>query len=431
MKAKEVLLLILIIVAGVSLYYLEDLRVKIDNWDLEFPFSGNSYLFEEHLIEPPAEILEINNSHGNIEIEGTDTPEIAITFEKKVWRQNEQLARETANELKLLSTRERNRLILTTNRDTFRKKNFSTSFRIKVPREIRVMVQNSFGTVKISKVKAAELNNKQGKVEIMEIAGPLQATNSYEKLSVLDVQGNCQIETKHSSALLSRIEGEVRINCAYENLELFDLKSSLHLNSRHTRIKAIKIAGPSEIYGTYEQIILSESGPAIIKGQHSPLEIDTVKGPLEVETTYEKIRLERIEGNVKIKAKSSRVELNGIKAEEIRIETSYEPVILENFSGQLELSLKHGDISLTPTSLDFPMVVSTEYGNIKFYWPKNQTARFEARSKGGEISWKLPFPPEENVTNGTALVKAFSTATDRPEVRLSTSYGDIRIMKNE
>ncbi|NPV83733.1 MAG: DUF4097 family beta strand repeat protein [Candidatus Aminicenantes bacterium] len=431
MKAKEVLLLILIVVVGVGLYYLDNLKLTIDDWEVGSLFRGESYLFEEVKTEAPAGALEIVNSHGSIQIEGVETQAIEIAFEKRVWRKTEQEAREIADQIKLLATRDSQRLLLTTNSDTFRKKNFTTSFRVRVPRDTSIFVRNSYGLVRVAGVKEVELENRQGRVDIVEVSGPVRVNNSYEKVSIMDVDGECRLETKHSSALLSRIAGPVLVNCAYENLELFDLKSSLDLESRHTRIKAVRIAGPSKISGSYEQISLSETGPAIINGHHSPVEVDTARGQLEIETSYERIRLVDLEGDLVIRARSSRVDVTGARAARLQVETSYEPVNLEDFSGQLELKLKHANLTLSPLNLDYPILATTEYGNIKFFWPESQTARLEASSKGGRISWQLPFSPDENTTNGLAVVRVYRGAADRPEIKLTTSYGNIDILKKE
>ncbi len=431
MKAKEVLLLLLIILIGVGFHYLDRIKTGIEDWDFDLKFRGEPYLFEENFHENPAEILRIINSHGSLQVEGAETDRIQIVMEKRVWSKNEEEAREIAEKIKPLMTVEGQQLVLTTNRDSFRRKNFATGFRLKVPRTTALIIRNSYGPVRISGAKEVDLENPGGKVEIIEISGAVRVKNSHEKVSIIDAGGECQLETKHSSALLSRIGGPVRIDCAHETLELFDLKNSLNIQSRHTRIKALRISGPLEIKGSYELISLVETGPAVVRGHHSPVEITRLKGKLDLETSYEKIKISEVEGDLMVTAKSSRIEIVNASGGNFNIETTYEPVILENFSGQLQLISKHGDIRLIPSSLDFPIFARTEYGDITFFWPENQTARFQAFTRGGSISWKLPLSPDENTSNGTAVLKAFSSALDRPEIKLETSYGEIKILKKE
>lgn len=431
MKAKEVLLLILIVVLGIGLHNLDDLKIKIDEQDLKFPFRGESYLYEEQLIEAPAEFLEINNSLGSLQVEGNQRTDLVITLEKRVWRKSEPEARKVAEQIRLLTTREGNKLVLTTNRNTLRQKNFSSDFKLLVPTGTIVKIKNSHGLVRVARISQVEVENSHGRVDIIEISGPVRVSNSYEKVSIIDIAGECFLETRHSSALLSRVEGPVTINCAHQKLDIFDLKNTVKIRSRHTVIKAIRIAGPAEIDGSYELISLNEIGPAVVRGHHSPIEIETARGDLNLETSYEKIKLADIQGNLILRGKSSRVQGARISGQHLQIETSYEPVSLEDISGQLELKLKHASLTLAPINLDSPLTVSLEYGNITFYWPRNQTARFEALSRGGRISWHLPFTPDENNSNGTALLRAFQSAPDRPPIKLETSYGNINILSKE
>lgn len=431
MRAKEILLLILIVALGIGLHYLDDLKIKIDDQDLQFPFRGESYRYEERLVEAPAEILEINNSLGSLQIEGSQRPDLAITLEKRVWRKSEPEARKLAEQIRLLASREGNKLILTTNRNIFRRKNFTTGFKLQVPNGTRVKIKNSHGLVRVARINQVEVENSHGRVDIIEISGPVRVSNSYENVSIIDVAGECFLETRHSSALLSRVAGPVTIDCAHQKLELFDLKNALKIQSRHTVIKAIRIAGPAEIDGSYELISLNEIGPAVVRSHHSPIEIEVARGDVNLETSYERIKLADIRGNLILRGKGSRVQGSRISSQHLQIETSYEPVSLEDISGQLDLKLKHASLTLAPLNLDSPLTVSLEYGNITFYWPESQTARLEARSRGGRISWQLPFTPDENTSNGTAMLRAFQSASDRPSIKLETSYGNINILRKQ
>ena len=73
MKAREIILLILIVAAGVFLYHAYTGTIDLDiYWDEELFFFFEPYEFEEtHEIEPPfpAEINVINRN-GEVEIQG-------------------------------------------------------------------------------------------------------------------------------------------------------------------------------------------------------------------------------------------------------------------------------------------------------------------------------------------------------------------------
>ncbi|MFA4926126.1 MAG: DUF4097 family beta strand repeat-containing protein [Candidatus Aminicenantales bacterium] len=433
MKAKEVIILILILLAGVGFHYLEDWHLTLrEDWLADsFKLPGRSYDFEENLSLEPADILEIVNSHGAVRIEGTDRQDISLTIKKTIWDRSETKAGQLAAELKLKTAREGTKLLLFTNRNDFHRKNFSVDFSLKVPASTAIKVSNSFGLVRITGVKEAEVNNDHGQVDLLDITGQVKASNSFEKLSLLDIDGACQVVTNHSPVSIVRISGPVSLEASFEEVELIDLKSTLTVISRHSAVKALRVTGPLNLESSYEPVYVSEAGATRIKGHHSEIEIDNLTGQLEVETSYEPIKLNRIKGDINLRGKSTEIDLNSAQSAEIFIDTSYEDVNLENFAGSLRLNLAHADASLSPASLNNDISVHLEYGDLSFFWPAGEVARLEARSKGGSVDWQLPLQPDENSSNGLSLVKAFQSAPASPAIKLSTTYGEIRISQQQ
>jgi len=427
MKAKEVVLLILIVLLGVGFHYLQDFKTSLDGWDLRL-IKGQPFVFEENLQLKPAASVEIINAHGQVEVEGAEVQEISVTLEKKVWARNEEEARKIADQLKLLTTESPDRWLISSNRETFRKKSFTTSFRLTVPRETAVKIKNSFGLVRVSRVKEAQVENKHDRVDVFEIAGPVKVINAFDDISLMDISGSCQVDARHASLLLSRISGPVRVDCAHEEVELFDLRNSLSMESQHSKINGVKIVGPVEISGSYEPMSFSETtGSLTIKGHHSPITVDHLKGELKVENIYEPVKLFNIEGNVTVDGKSLAIKANAVQAEKIYLRSSYEDVRLEDFSGELHLELSHGEAFLAPATLSYPVEVKGQYADLNFLWPADQTCSFQAQSKGGEVKWELSRPYDEKKTNGTTIIRAFMTTDSTPRLNLNTTYGTIKI----
>ncbi len=108
MKGKEIVLLILIIVAGVIFYYAQTGKFHFGlNWEDDFFFTGEEYTYEEsQVVEPPlAARLQLTNAHGDVEIQGTDEERVTITLQKKIWRRNEEQAKEVSDKLHMTITK--------------------------------------------------------------------------------------------------------------------------------------------------------------------------------------------------------------------------------------------------------------------------------------------------------------------------------------
>jgi len=428
MKAKEVILLLIIIAAGVFFYHAYTGNLDVDFyfgegifWDFE------DFIYEESLeLEPPfPSRLRIVNSHGKIEIQGTEEQTITIDFQKKIWRKNEEKAKEVADKLKMIVDKDENRIRISTNRNEFRRKNFDTNFKISIPKDMDIDLENSYGIVKASDVGEVKIYNRHGEVILSEISGKLDIHNSYEDVEIEDVESSCWIESKHSTVLVKNVKGGLKIDHSYGKILLEDISQDVEIESPHTEIFVNGLKGKVDIQNSYEKITLQNVGPTTINGHHSRVEVIGVKGGLKIINSYAKADLENIQGNLDIEGKHFAVSAKKIIGEKISISSSYEDIELSDFSAETIITLHNGNSVLDPGLISHPIQVKSEYGKIKFFWPKGIGCPFEARAKGGEVKWNLPVEFSFSEEDRTSIVKAFQQVTDKPSVFLSTSYGDI------
>ena len=164
MKGKEIILLVLIIAVGIIFYHAQTGKIWIDwEWDEGLFIGQDEFVYEEtEEISPPvAPRLIIDNYHGNVEVQGASRDSISITLEKKIYRRKQKEADEAAETLHLTVEKNNESIRLSTNREKFRNRRFRTNFRIAVPEVIDVEVKNSYGEVRISRVRQAEIRNQE------------------------------------------------------------------------------------------------------------------------------------------------------------------------------------------------------------------------------------------------------------------------------
>jgi hypothetical protein len=430
MKFKEVLLLILLIIAGLVIYQIQtghwDLQI---DWDDDFIRLGREYTYEvtEVFESPFPARLEIANSHGWVVVEGTDEEVARLTFKKKIWRKDEASAREIADRLTYNVERTGDFLYLSTNRAEFRKRNFETGFILSVPRGTAVLVENSYGYVNVSDVREALVKNRHGKVSLARVEGDCTIENSYEDVVIENAGGFCDITTKHADIQVYSISDGLRIENRYGNIRLEDVGQSAEIYAEHCEIRGRRIQGDLDLETSYERIDLVDVGPARIRARHSPVDVDEVRGNLDIQTSYEAVRATNVHGNLSVTGRTVGVTAWNIGGDDIVIDTSYRKVNLSEFEASTRIALRNGDLILKPKALRFPINVQSEYADIHFFWPDGEEAPFEARSKGGNIHWGLGETPDVSQANGISLVKAFQERTDRGQIILTTTYSDITI----
>jgi len=430
MKAKEIILLVLIIAAGVIFYHAYtgkvDLTIDFGDgiyWGLE------EFTYEESLeLEPPFPAqLQVMNSHGEIEIQGTEEQKITIDFQKRIWRRNEEQAREASEKLKMIIDKDEYQIKIFTNRDEFKKKKFKTDFKISVPKGMDIEVENSYDFVKASRVGNTKITNRSGEIILSEIEGKVDVKNSYEDLEMESIQSDCLVESKSSTILAKNVKGGMKIIQKYGKIYLENISQKVEIESPDTEIYGYGLKEGIEAENSYDKITLQDVGPTVIKGKSSDVEADGVQGDLRINNSYGKLKLNNIAGSLYVEGKSVEVSGSKIIGEIISISTSYENIELADFSARTTIQNYNGNIILEPVLISHPLEAKDEYGTIKFFWPKGKKYPFEARAKGGEIKWNLPAEISLTEENGTKIIKAFLKEADKPSVFLSTRYGQIVI----
>jgi len=430
MKAKEIILLVFIIAAGVFFYHVQAGKIDVV-WDDFIAWDFNEYTYQEtQVIEPPLPAsLHVLNSHGQVEVLGTETDRITFTFEKKIWRRNEERAREVADKLHSIVTKGDTAVSISTNRNDFKRRNFDTNLRITVPSGMAVEVTNSYGPVKADQVGETMIDNRHGEVSATNIRGGAVIENSYEDVEVSGLQSNCTIRSRHSDISVKEVAGEVNIEASYGLVDLRGGSQKATITAPHTEIRVEDLTGPLEVRNSYEKITLRNVGPSRIEGSHSSVDADGVAGNLEIDDTYDPIILNSIRGNLQIIGGHLSVKGKGIVGDTIYVSSSYEDVDLADFAGKTTILLSHGNITLTPLPLTGPLEVRATYSPIVFFWPGEDRYPLEAQTKSSDIRWNLFGDVSTEEKDNLTLVRAFSEVSDKPRILLSTTYGDIQFEK--
>ena len=367
------------------------------------------------------------NAHGSVEIKGTETDKITIAFNKSITRKNRDEARQIADQLKMAVNRSESKLVLSTNRESFKRKNFEIHFKISVPSGMEILIKNSYGLVKTARTGKTGIANPHGEVQASDISGELTVNGSYEDVSILNAAAACRITCPHAKVTAFGVRGWLTLDHSYGDVELESVAGKVVVNGSHSRVTGKDLKAEVEIESSYEPIVLTGTGKTTIRGHHSDIEAKALAGFLSITDNYARILVDDLKGDLRIDGNNMEIRARTVAAEDIRIETSYQNVELLGFTGKTTVRLKHGDLVLEPEAVTGPIDVQASYGAIRFGWPAGGRFPFEGRTKSARVIWNLAERPSFEETNGESLTKAFQEETGKPSVTLSTSYADIRV----
>lgn len=432
MKAKEIILLILIVAAGIFFYHAQTGKIWIDlDWDEGIYFGEEDFVYEEtEEITPPfPSSLSIINAHGHVQVEGADQDFIGITFEKRIFRRKQNQADEVAEKLHMIVGRDSGSVQISTNREDFRKRRFRTNFRVSIPEKMAVYVKNSYGEVRVTQAGKTEIRNPNGQIYAADIAGNLIINNSYKEVDVENIQADCEIESRNSAVTVLNVNGSLHIDHKYGKIHCENVDRNLTIEGSNSDVYGQNITELSDIQTSYKKIELVGVGPVQIKTRNGRIEIQGAKGSVDIENKYGKAELFDIQGNLNIDGHNLEVYGQSIIGDRITVSTSYRKVELTGFQAETEITQSNGDVNLEPLPLIHPIEVNGRYTDIKFYWHSGWRYPIEARAKGGNIDWTVSAELTQNEENGYSVIKAFSQEIGKPTIFLNTSYGSIRIVE--
>ncbi|MFC2156757.1 hypothetical protein ACFLT9_02855 [Acidobacteriota bacterium] len=430
MKAKEIVLLIFIILAGVVLYHFQTGQINWD-WDEEFIFIGDEYTYKDiQQIAPPLPAeLHVFNSHGRVEVIGSDRENIEIELEKQIWNRKQKRADEVNDALKIGVSTEEDRIQITVNEEDLNRRRFRTNFKIYIPRNMPVNIKNSYGEVRVEAVGESQIVNRNGNVIAIDIAGRLYVNNSYNDVDLTNVSADCEVDSHHSTVEANNIKGSLKVTHRYGRISAFQITGTTSIEGSHTEFIGHELTGETNVNSSYRRIFLYDVGDVTLTGNSCPVEIEGTRGDVNITDKYSHVKLLNLSGNLIIDGKNLGITGKSIVGDLINIRSSYRDLELLDFSGQTTIWLDNGDMTLTPLPLTHPIEAKGDFTDITFYWPEGNTYPIEAHARRGDIYWKLDEELDYEEENGMSVIKAFSSEIGKPKIVLNSKDGKITIQK--
>ncbi len=434
MKAKEIFLLVLIILIGIaiSIFYSGRINFRELSWP-EFIIEGKQFNFEETKIleSPLAEWLVITNHRGEVIINSRNIEKVEIYWAKQVWAKNENHARSKAEKISLHAQKVDSELVISLRKPEKEKINYRSQLRITAPPDLAIRIENAHGLVSLDGFKRAVVKNSHGPIKIKKISGDALIKNRHGDISLEDIGGPIEIVNEHGDIVISRTADRVKIDARHGNVNIDEISAGLEIRGEHISIRGKKIQGKSFISTSYEPVDLKNIGEAEILNRYGLIRVQDAKGQLKVQNRYSTIEISDLEGNLSIFGKNCQVRGKSIKSQIININTSYDNIELKDFSGQTSIFIRHGNLYAEPASLSSGFDFQGHHSSLRLIWPSGEAAATEISVRYGKILWQLDEPINQFKSNGETILRAFWTEKLSPLVRIKTNYGQVIIEKSQ
>jgi DUF4097 and DUF4098 domain-containing protein YvlB len=373
-----VVLLIFLIVFGLSAtqasrFNWDEIRDHMNMGDEDMTLFGHNYSYDDQLQQdfPVGSSLRINNDRGAVNVTVSDDNQIHVAAHKRINADNQQEADKFNPATKPQITASANAVTLNANTQGSGDRTVTTDLDVSVPRKAAVVI-----------------STRRGDVSVLGRDGDVEISSQHGDVAASDVNGKVSVNLSGGSARISDISGDVSVQGRADDISVADIKGAAQLNGEFDSLKLGKIAGAVGF-----------------KSARTDMEFSRLNGDLDMDSGD--LRASDLIGPFRLTTRSKDVRLNGVDGN----------VRLENENGAVEIHMsKLGSIQLSNRNSD-----------VQIYIPDKASFQLDARSRGGEIESDFN---ALKIENGNDQATATGTVGEGgPHLVINNEHGGIELRK--
>jgi DUF4097 and DUF4098 domain-containing protein YvlB len=380
----EVVLLILILIFGtlISKVVLHPWQ----QWSSDFGINHdefadlflNSYSYTKTLSLPakPGDRLLIVNRRGDVEIHGSDQQTLDATIKETVRADSEDAAKKIAQDLKVNLVEQDGQYVFKSNLDSLPHNgvNVRLDITFHLPRATSSQITAERGDLIAESLKGDQtLTDKHGDVHAKNIQGLVRITKEEGSTEIQGVNGSVEVDGRGGDVSVSDVTGTLTVSGDFSGaVQFHNVAQLVRYSSSRTNLTAQKLSGQ-------------------LRMDLGSLDASGIGGPLEVTTRQKDITVKNF--------------LYGIKVTDV-----------------------NGDVRLRPAAPpSHPIEVDLKRGSIELALPPSSAFQIDARSEHGEV--ESEFPGLTVTKGGDNPSITGSAGKGGPTIKLSTTYGTIRVLR--
>ena len=389
-SGSEVVLLILILLLGTLISHIvlhpwrewpNAMGVNVDNDDWANLFT-NSYNYTQTVSQPVTgkaqPHLIVIDRRGDVEVHTSDQPAIEAVVKETIRADNETEAKKSADQLKFQIAQEAGQYVFKSNVDSLPSggRNVRLDITLRVPKGTSTELTAERGDISVEGLQADQaLTSNHGDVRVSGIEGLVKVHKSNGDTQVHDVKGNVEIDGRGGDVDVASVSGTATVSGDFSGAVQFrDVAQSLRFTSSRTDLTTQRLSGR----------LYMEMGSLDARG---------VDGPFDLTTRQKDINL-------------------------------------DGFAHSLKISDSNGEIRLRASSPPKQSIdVTSDRGGIELTLPEGSNFQIQANSNHGEVDSDFTGPDLKVVKEGNSPAITGTYGKGGPLIKLSTSYGTIRLAR--
>lgn len=337
--AGGILLVIMIMVFGLIATQLERVNwsgirdnFNFDDSDFNGIF-GESYNFNDHLEQdfPAGASLKVLDNHGAVSIHASEDNKLTVVVRKRIGAENQDSANKYNTETKPTITTIGGLVTVDAKTEGAGDHPVETDLDISLPGRAPVNVISRRGDVNVTgRIGNVDVSAQHSDTSVNDITGNVKVSQEKGSVKVEQVTGDVHVEGRVSEVALSDIKGSAQLEGEFqESVKLERIAKSVTFKSSRTDMEFSRIDGALDL-------------------DSDDLHADEITGPLHLTTRSKNIRLEAMNGDVRLQNDNGTVEV-GMRT-----------------VGNVQIDNRNGDIQLSlPDRAGFRLDAKTRGGEIQ------------------------------------------------------------------
>ena len=375
MKARDILLIIIILIVGLGIEAFVKIKEKSFPFFLDIGGKANYFQDEKSIPLQAGGAVIVENSHGNIDFIPWEKDELKVELEKVIYADDYKQAMEISDRIILKLEQKDQTPFVSTNRSelSLGRTRVRTNLKISIPVRLSPSVKIEHGTLSISGIEGnAAIESKHSDGEIRGITGSVNLVSDHSDMRIESVAGGTiTVETDHGSGDYSDINGDLKLIMDHGTANVTEAKQNLSITAKNSDVT--------------------------VRGARGNLAIDSERSSIDVEN---------IEGNA-------------------TVNNSYDDTKLSNIDGKLDIVAAHGNVEIRNAVSN--ATIDTEYGMVTFGIPGKMSFSIECTADNGDIKSDFDqlIPREEKLSSRLSG----KIGEGGPHYIIKTKYNDIVLNK--
>lgn len=423
MKKKEFILVIIVIAVGFVFNSIKsgdihfysgcspDSRELLDSkYPVDFPQKEIRYVYKESDAASIRQI-KINNPAGDIQVGKSIDNTIRITPVIRVFHQDKEKAGNISKDLHLITREIGEKIAIDVESNKrFPYRRVRLTFKCLIPTDVELNLNNKYGNIDINDVgQNIMIDESQGDIFVKNVTSPLNVKNNNGLIRLYDINGNIQLNSSHSQVKIKNTSS-LRMKCSHSDLYVSGVKEEIEIT-----------------HAGYSNLEIENGGQLNIDAKHTKMKLVNIKGDVTITDSHEPITIRDIQGDIDIKARQCRIDVNKAVGDFLIIKNSFNDVTINDFSGKtLDTSLEHGELDVTFETITERMTIKTSYADVTLKYPDSVRPAFNIYSENGKI---FNYTPAKLNILENREKQSVNSLEGKPQIIIDTKYADV-FLKN-